>query len=369
MFARMRTVLALAALLACVPTLSAAAERVVRDRAELDAAARRAQPGDRILIAPGEYPAAYIVARGLPGRPIEIAALDPSRPPVFSGTIYAPGCAWLSFRNLAMRGAGGASFNAINADDSGGRGGAVGLVFENVSFHVEDGNALKLAGVDDFTIRSCRFDAWRGTAVALVGCRRGLIEDCRFETQQPADHGVQIKGGSSDVVVRGCSFSGPAARWINIGGATSRDLMRPRDAAYEASRVLVERNSIRGGRTAIAFDTADASTASSNTIEDPELFVFRIVHSQPFQPGFSGCRNGRIENNRVSYDSGVIGAIFHLGFGADWRSFRLTGNIWRDRSGKMPPRWPGWLRWLTPSLADLPAPETDGSYSAPSPPE
>ncbi|MBI1357891.1 MAG: hypothetical protein GC160_26435 [Acidobacteria bacterium] len=352
-------------LLACV---GAAAELEVRSGPELAAAAARARPGDRILVAPGEYPGVVLAARGVRGKPVQIEALDSSRPPVFTGMIYAPNCAWATFRNLEVRAAGGEPFNGLNADDGGDGSPAVGLVFEGLRFVVERGNGLKLAGVDELVVRSCRFESWSGAALDLVGCHRGLIEDCRFVTDRPVEHGVQIKGGSADVVVARCEFSGPAARWVNIGGSTDRDLLRPRDAVAEAARILVEANTIRGGLTAVGFEAADASIVRNNRIEDPTKFVFRILDSTRFAQGFVGCRNGRIENNQVIYDSAELAALFNLGFGADWRSFTLRGNAWYDRAQRLPPRWPGWLRWALPSLADLPSPEIGGSYGvAPEP--
>lgn len=359
----------LSAALACLALLAGAApaaEVVVSTSAELSRAAREARPGDRILLFPGSYSSVVIDAHGAPGKAIVIASLQWESPAVFDGMIYAPGCSWVLFENLVIRIQGEELVNGINADDRGSGAPAKGLTFERVRFSVARGSGLKLAGVDEFTIRGCVFASWSQTALDLVGCHRGLIENCKFESARPVYHGVQIKGGSSDIVVRGCRFEGPAERWINIGGGTDADLFRPRDAPYEAARVEVENNWIVGGRAAIAFDAAVDSAARKNVLSDQDQFVFRILNSMRSREGFQGCRDGVIERNRVSYRSDRIESVFNLGYGADWRSFRILGNTWRDELGLRTPRYRGWLRWFLPSLWDLPAPELD-SLSASSP--
>lgn len=366
MFAGVRKLPGVLALATLLIAAAPAAEVVVRSAPELSRAAREAQPGDHILVAPGVYPGVVISAQGIRAAPVLIAALDPAAPPVFSGMIYAPGCSWVTFRRLLIRIGGESIVNGINADDAASGIPAKGLSFEQIGFAVEQGNGLKLAGVDEFSILECAFTSWSQTGLDLVGCHRGVIEGCRFETAQPVYHGIQIKGGSSDILVRGCRFDGPAERWINIGGGTDADLFRPRDAPYEAARIRVEDNSIFGGRAAIAFDAAVDSAARMNLISDQRQFVFRILNSTRSRAGFQGCRNGVIERNLVSYRSDRIESVFNLGYGADWGSFRLAGNVWRDALGLRIPRFRGWLRWFLPSLWDLPSPEFD-SVPAPSP--
>ncbi len=353
------------ALTALLTGAAPAAEVVVGSASELSRAAREARPGDQILIAPGGYPGVVISAHGTRSYPVVITALDPTAPPEFSGMLYAPGCSWVTFRYLVIRIRGDSIANGINADDSGSGAATTGLRFERIRFEIEQGNGLKLAGVDEFSILECEFTSWSQTGLDLVGCHRGMIEQCRFEAARPVYHGIQIKGGSSDILVRGCRFDGPAERWINIGGGTDADLFRPRDAPYEAARINVEGNSIRGGRSAIAFDAAVDSAARMNLLSEQSQFVFRILNSTRSREGFQGCRNGVIERNLVSYRSDELEGAFNMGYGADWRSFRLAGNLWRDVLGLRIPRFRGWLRWFLPSLWDLPSPEI---YAA-SPPD
>lgn len=334
----------------------------MRTSAELSRAARQAAPGDLILVAPGKYRSVILDAKGAPAAPIVIAGEKPDDRPVFAGMLYLPDAAWLTLRDLAIEAEGDELFNGINADDGGDGVPSRGLRFERIRFEVGAGNGLKLAGVDDFVVRDCEFVHWSKTALDMVGCHRGLIRECSFEAAQEVFHGVQIKGGSSDVVVRDSRFEGPAARWINIGGGTSPELFRPRDARYEAANILVESNWIIGGAAAIVFDAAIDSTARNNILQSQRRFVFRILNSSRGWADFEGCRDGAIENNFVLYRSDAIEAPFNLGYGADWRSFRLSSNIWHDETFARIPSWRGWLRWILPSLWDLPAPESGGRY-------
>lgn len=353
----MRMLPAAVALATVLSAASPAAEIVVSTSAQLSQAAREARPGDRIAVAPGGYPGVVIHARGTRALPIVIEPLDLASPPVFSGMIYAPSCSWVKFKGLIIRIGDDTLANGINADDSASGIPAQGLAFYHVRFEVQNGSGLKLAGVDEFSVRECTFSSWSQTGLDLVGCHRGLIENCRFDTSRGVYHGIQIKGGSSDILVRGCRFEGPAERWINIGGGTDADLFRPHDADYEAARVNVESNSIYGGQSAIAFDAAIDSAARMNILAEQQQFVFRILNSARSRAGFRGCRDGIIERNLVSYRSDRIEGVFNLGYGAAWSSFRLAGNVWRDLLGLRTPRYRGWLRWILPSLWDLPAPE------------
>ena len=41
-------------------------------------------------------------------------------------------------------------------------------------------DALKMSGVDHFTVRKCHFEAWGGSGIDMVGCHHGVVEDCTF---------------------------------------------------------------------------------------------------------------------------------------------------------------------------------------------
>ncbi len=231
------------------------ADRVidVQDDAGLRRALSDAAPGTRIRIAPGSYSPGIFVQglRGTTDQPIVIEGADPDRPPVFRGGGTAwqfSDCAYLTVRNLAVRGQSG---NGINIDDGG--------TYDTPSHHFlleslqvseigPKGNrdGIKLSGVVDFVIRDCTIDGWGGQAIDMVGCHRGLIEGCRFLGRAGFSQatGPQTKGGSSQIVIRRCLFLDAGQRGVNLGGSTGMAYFRPADASYEARDITVDSNTI-----------------------------------------------------------------------------------------------------------------------------
>jgi hypothetical protein len=63
-------------------------------------------------------------------------------------------------------------------------------------------DALKMSGVDHFTVRKCHFEAWGSSAIDMVGCHHGVVEDCTFVGREgfQQDNAVQLKGGTRDVL-------------------------------------------------------------------------------------------------------------------------------------------------------------------------
>jgi hypothetical protein len=109
-------------LLTCAIVLpSGAAERTVRNAAELRAALADAKAGSTILIAPGEYGGGFDL-RGVSGTaaaPIVIRGAEPQRPPTFTGGRLAwavSDCSYVTLKGLAVRGCTG---NGLNIDDGG----------------------------------------------------------------------------------------------------------------------------------------------------------------------------------------------------------------------------------------------------------
>ena len=73
-----------------------------------------------------------------------------------------------------------------------------------------------------------------GTATAdHVGCHRGFIHGCAFSDSSGG--GIQMKGGSSDILVHGNTFTDIAARAINAGGSTGLPYFPPRRRVVEGS--------------------------------------------------------------------------------------------------------------------------------------
>ncbi len=330
----------------------------VRDDASLRRALADARPGAQIRIAPGDYrPGVYASGlRGTAQQPIVIEGADPQKPPVFEGGStgwHLIDCEYVTLRNIAVRGQSG---NGINMDDGGSYDTpSHHLVLE--SLHVSrigpsgNNDAIKLSGVDDFQVRGCTIDGWAGQAIDMVGCHRGLIEDCRFFGREGFSQttGPQTKGGSSEVVIRRCLFRDAGQRAVNLGGSTGMDYFRPPGARYEARDITVEGCVFVGSMAPIAYVGVDGATVRYNTIYRPDKWVIRVLQ-ETTAPGFPPCRNGRFEHNLIVFRAAEVGIVVNIGPNTAPESFRFADNLWfcEDRPQA--------------SRAQLPSPETGGVY-------
>ncbi len=343
----MQSRLCLFLLTLCLTLPASAAERTARNTAELRAALAAVRPGDTVSIAPGEYPGGFYLrgVNGTAAAPIVIRGSDPRRPPVFSGGslgLMVSGCAYVTVRGISVRGARG---NGINIDH-GGNADTPGhhIVVEDVT--ITDigprGNCdgLKLSGLDDFVVRRCRFEGWGGSAIDMVGCHRGVIEECRFTGKEgfSQDNAVQMKGGSSDILVQTSLFHRAGQRAINLGGSTGLQFFRPQGATAEATRITVAGNRFFGSPCPVAFVSADGGRVYRNTMLFPERWIVRILQEQQ-APGFKPCRGGVFEENLVVFDRRV-GAHVNVGGGTAPETFTFRRNAWFRTDGPTRPQLP-----------------------------
>ena len=212
-------------------------ETRIKSRLELVQALSRAEPGSIILVEPGVYEGGIYIEnlKGEPRKPIVIAAADPSDPPVIKGGregLHLVDPAYVEIHNLTSV---GALYNGVNIDDGGS--------YDTSAHHIvlqgltvmdigPEGNrdGIKLSGVDDFIVRNCIVERWgtEGSAIDMVGCHRGIIEGCIFRYEDDVgSSGVQVKGGSSDIVIRRNRFEHAGGRAVNIGGSTDLQYFRP----------------------------------------------------------------------------------------------------------------------------------------------
>lgn len=322
----------------------------VADDAALRAALRSVRPGQTILIAPGRYQPGVYVERleGRPGAAITISGEDLGNPPVFEGGAEAwhlSRCKHLVLRRLVVHGQSG---NGINIDDGGQRAEPAGpIVLENV--HVSrvgpGGNrdGIKLSGVADFTIRRCTVEGWGGQAIDLVGCHRGVIEECFFRGLEGFSlaTGPQTKGGTSEVVIRRCLMIDAGQRAVNIGGSTGMAYFRPPEAKYEAKKITVEGCTFIGSMAPIAFVGVDGAVVRYNTIIRPSRWVMRILQETTAE-GFPPCRDGVFERNLIVFDGREVRETVNIGPNTAPESFRFRENLWfridRPEAGR--PRLP-----------------------------
>ena len=199
----------LALLLASV---AAAADLPAATNAQFQAALRTAQPGDHIRLGPGPYQGGFY-AVGLAGtaeKPIRISGPAPEQPAVFAaettGILQLVQASYIEIENLHITRAGG---NALAFDD----GGKHAFSCHHLTIrHVRiadvgpqgTANAIKLAGVADFTITDSSFQKWGqggGCAIDGVGCQNGIIDRCTFLPGR-GSVGIQFKGGSEHITIR-----------------------------------------------------------------------------------------------------------------------------------------------------------------------
>jgi polygalacturonase len=334
-------------------SLVSAGDRTIRGTEELRAALRDLKPGTTLRLAPGNYDGGYHV-RGIAN--LTITALDTENPPHFKGganSWHFSRCEGLTLSHLRISGQSG---NGLNLDDGGELDSLVGgITLENLEISEigPQGNhdGIKCSGLENLTIRSCRITAWGGQGIDFVGCHRALITGCRFEGREgfSASAGIQLKGGTTEVIVEKCHFLHAGERPLNIGGSTGLPYFRPPGGTFEAARIIVRENHIEGGLCAAAFAGVDGAEFTNNTILYPERWIFRILQ-ETTEPGFVPCRNVTIAGNRIVFRRSQLRTDMNIGGNTAPETFVFEGNQWfaEDRPEASQPQ--------------LPVEETDGIY-------
>ena len=328
--------------------------QTVRTPQELRDAVGRAGPGTKILVAAGDYDGGFHFSnvRGAAGKPVVIAAADPKNPPVFKGganAVHLSAVEHLEIDGLVVR---DTTANGLNIDDGGAR--------EKPSHHVvlrnlrisdvgPRGNCdgLKLSGLDDFRVEGCTIERWgsgSGSAIDMVGCHKGVIENCTFR-ENDGGTGVQTKGGCADVVVRRCRFENAGSRGVNIGGSTGLPYFRPplKDPPHaEARNITVEGCTFIGSDAPLAFVGVDGAVVRCNTIWIPRRWAVRILQ-ETTEPGFVPCRKGEFTRNIVVFRSTQWGeGGVNIGANTEPKSFAFAQNWWFcvDTPSQSRPRLP-----------------------------
>lgn len=317
----------------------------VRDATELKDALTKLASGDQLLLSPGFY--REISLKNLHGTsqaPIVIRGSDPNLPPVFEGGregLKLTSCSYLKCDNLIFR---GFASNGINIDDGGKKAPSHHIILENIHVLDTGGNgnqdAVKLSGVADFILRSCRIEGWGGSGVDMVGCRNGLVEACVFSGKQGFRGGnaIQIKGGSHNILVQNNLFRMAGLRTVQIGGLTGKQYFRPFVGDYEAKHVTIAGNTFIGGESQLAWVTAQDSHVHHNLFFRPEKWLGRILQETK-ETQFKPCQRGVFERNVVVTDQRVK-VFFNVGRGTDPESFVFRENLWFRPDGDNRPNLP-----------------------------
>jgi len=308
----------------------------VATSAELRKALAEGRPEITIRIAPGTYQGGFAAQslRGQPGRPIILAAADARRPPVITGGVdglYLSDPSYVELHNLVVT---RAQSNGINIDDGGSYDTPAhdiilrGVVVRDIG---PQGNqqGIKFSGVDRFRIENCTVERWGsdGSGIALVGCHQGEILGCRLRYTDLLGYGVQIKGGSSSILVQRCRFEHAGSRAVNLGGSTGLAYFRPRPQGYEAKQLIVEDCTFIGSVAPIAFVGVDGAVVRHNTFFRPGQWSLRILQ-ETREPGLVPCRNGLFSDNIIVFRSDEMKEPINIGSATAPETFGLSRNLW-----------------------------------------
>jgi VanZ family protein len=305
----------------------------VHRRQELEHALATAAPGTEILLWPGTYEAAGSIAglQGAAGAPIIIRGALAHSPPVLRGGLKLSSVAHCRFENLIIE---SASDDGVTIDH--------GAVDNSSSHHVtirsvtvrtgggpgkRDG--IRLTAVDDFAIIDCRLESWGngGQALDIVGCHTGLIAGCRLDGAEVCPTGLQVRGGSREIEIEGCDFTGITERCVQLGGATEQHYFRPVSTNFEARDITVRDCRFCGGETAVAFVNADHCEVAGNTMYRQRRYLVRILQENLAEQ-FLPCGNGRLVDNIIVWRRGDFAVVADAGPQTDPASFRFSGNFW-----------------------------------------
>jgi hypothetical protein len=330
-----------------------AGEIIIEHPNQLRAALGKLKHGDHLKIGPGIYPGGHHL-QGL--NDLTIEALDPKQPPVFKGGKNAwqfSRCSGLTLRHLQIT---GQSDNGLNLDDDG----QLDALVENITIeHVEvsdigpQGNhdGIKCSGLKKLSIKNCRFKGWGGQGIDFVGCHDSQIIGCHFEGKPgfSASAGIQLKGGTSNILVENCHFINGGERPINAGGSTGLAYFRPQGLLHEAKDLIIRNNTFEGSPCAIAFVGVDGAEFSNNTVLFPRQWLFRILQETK-APGFAPCRHVIVKNNRFIFRRADLRTEVNIGPDTSSETFVFEGNHWfaEDQPQASRPK--------------LPAPEKGGHY-------
>ncbi len=229
----------------------------------------------------------------------------------------------------------GGTANGLNIDD--------GATADTPSHHVvlrdldvhdagSGGNndCIKLSGLDDYFILGSRIaHCDGGDMIDHVGCHRGLIHGNTFDGT-PGSGGIQMKGGSADIVVHGNHFLDVDGRAINAGGSTGLEFFRPIDAPYEAARLTIVANVFErsGSDSIVAFVGCDACVFANNTISEPRGWLARVLQEST-DARFVPSRDGLFVNNLIVFRVADVRANeYNVGGGTAPETFTFGSNLW-----------------------------------------
>jgi hypothetical protein len=339
------------------------ADRVVSTTAQFSSALAAAVPGDQILLQPGVYAGGHFRANL---RQVTVRSANPQNPAIIDGgnnAIQLSDAQQVTIEHLVFRNQVG---NGLNIDDGGSFATpSTDITLRNIVVRdiVTAGNndGIKLSGVTGFLIDGVQVLNWGtgGSAVDMVGCHHGLIQNSLFAHTNTSNGGttLQPKGGSKDITFRANRIELPpdAGRAVQAGGSTGAAFFRfiDGDSDYEADEIVAEGNVIVGGSSAFSWVNIDGGVFHHNVVHRPYRWVARILNENQGNP-IVDPQNGQLHDNRIVFND--AGSEFSTAVNVGAETLPSTYSFARNR----------WLNLASPTPAGstpaLPTPEVSGVY-------
>jgi len=304
-----------------------AADTIVNNTAALRNAINAAQPGDRILMAPGTYDYLYVdgTTGGTLAKPITIAAQNPLNPPLFN-----QGLMFYGVSNIVLD---GLSVNAVVGSGNGIQF-ALGqnLVLKNVKSAIVDmtdgNNDIKFSGCTNYLMYNVTASQWGSCGVDMVGSAKGLLMNSNFSNSgNPGSYcALQAKGGAFGIGVYNNVITNVGQQALQMGGATGAPYFAQGNLAlgWECYDSAAMGNKIIGGLYPIAYVNANNVHFEYNTIVGPSNALLRILSESDVATNPSS--NGVYSHNLVQY--GNVGETWNYSSNINAGSFKFDGNYW-----------------------------------------
>ena len=338
-------------------------QHVVSSPSQFSTALAAAAPGDEIILQPGVYSGGNFRA-GL--RQVTIRSANPDDRAIFDGggtAIQLSDAQEVTISHIVFR---NQESNSLNIDDGGTFATpSSGITLRNLL--VQDiqnpGNldGIKLSGVNNFLIDRVEVRNWGtgGSAVDMVGCHHGLIQNSLFVHTNASANGttLQPKGGSKDITFRANRIELPrtAGRAIQAGGSTGTPFFRfvDGDSGYEADEITSEGNVVIGGTSAFSWVNIDGGTFHHNLVHRPGNWTARILNENQGNP-IIDTQNGKFHDNVVIFNDTANEYSLAVNVGSETlpETFSFARNKWFNLANPTP----------AGSTPNLPTPEIDGQY-------
>ena len=312
----------------------------------IEEAADVVQPGDAIRLGPGTHTSGQFLSdlRGSPGAPIWIGGTPGQPRPVIAGGVEALHLsrpAYVIVHDLEIT---GQTANGINVDDGADVDDPLAahhVAIANVYVHDigtgGNNDCIKLSGVNDVHVYHSRIERCGagGSGVDHVGVHRGLVVQNTFDGVMST--AVQVKGGSTDVVIDANRIRISGGRAINLGGSTSFEFFRPPLSTTapnaEARRVHATNNLITGlGTTAtpFAFVGCVDCLAAHNLVRGQQRWNLRILQETTTSGNFTfePAANGRVISNSFVFTASTLSTAVNVGADTNAASFSFATNLW-----------------------------------------